>query len=90
MKCLLFSFDQGKLVPIDCQSLAHELLETNKCYFLDSGSELYVWMGRITSLQERKGASEAAEVTFVQLVMQFHRILSATLLKMLTSLADTC
>ncbi|CAD6217784.1 unnamed protein product [Miscanthus lutarioriparius] len=57
----LLCFDQGKLEPIDCQSLAHELLETNKCYFLDCGAELYVWMGRITSLQERKGASEAAE-----------------------------
>lgn len=48
--------------------MAHELLETNKCYFLDCGAELYVWMGRTTSLQERKGASEAAEVIFVQLV----------------------
>ena len=50
------------------ESLAHELLQTNKCYFLDCGAELYVWMGRTTSLQERKGASEAAEVIFVQLV----------------------
>ncbi|ONM24174.1 Villin-4 [Zea mays] len=57
----LLCFDQGKLEPVDCQSLAHELLETNKCYFLDCGAELYVWMGRITSLMERKGASEAAE-----------------------------
>jgi hypothetical protein len=48
--------------------LAHELLETNKCYFLDCGAELYVWMGRTSSLQERKSASEAAEVIFVQLV----------------------
>jgi hypothetical protein len=48
--------------------LARELLETNKCYFLDCGAELYVWMGRTSSLQERKSASEAAEVIFVQLV----------------------
>lgn len=48
--------------------MAHELLETNKCYFLDCGAELYVWMGRTSSLQERKSASEAAEVIFVQLV----------------------
>jgi hypothetical protein len=53
---------------VNYESLAHELLETNKCYFLDCGAELYVWMGRTTSLQERKGASEAAEVIFVQLV----------------------
>nr|CAB3469800.1 unnamed protein product [Digitaria exilis] len=57
----LLCFDQGKLEPVNYESLAHELLETNKCYFLDCGAELYVWMGRTTSLQERKGASEAAE-----------------------------
>ncbi|CAL5046144.1 unnamed protein product [Urochloa decumbens] len=57
----LLCFDQGKLDPVNYESLAHELLETNKCYFLDCGAELYVWMGRNTSLQERKGASEAAE-----------------------------
>jgi hypothetical protein len=91
MKCLRFSFDQGKLEPVNCKSLAHELLETNKCYFLDYGAELYVWMGRITSLQERKGASEAAEVTFVHLLSYaISSSLSATLLKMLTSLTDTC
>ncbi|KAL6843230.1 hypothetical protein ACP4OV_026943 [Aristida adscensionis] len=57
----LLCFNQGKLDPTNYESLAHELLETNKCYFLDCGAELYVWMGRTTSLQERKGASEAAE-----------------------------
>ncbi|TVU42082.1 hypothetical protein EJB05_08470, partial [Eragrostis curvula] len=57
----LLCFNQGKLEPINYESLIHELLETSKCYFLDSGAELYVWMGRTTSLQERKGASEAAE-----------------------------
>ncbi|RLN12540.1 putative villin [Panicum miliaceum] len=57
----LLCFDQGKLEPVNYESLAHELLETIKCYFLDCGAELYVWMGRTTSLQERKGASEAAE-----------------------------
>ncbi|KAK8454992.1 hypothetical protein SEVIR_4G064000v4 [Setaria viridis] len=57
----LLCFDQGKPEPVNYESLAHELLETNKCYFLDCGAELYVWMGRTTSLQERKGASEAAE-----------------------------
>lgn len=57
----LLCFNQGKMEPVNYESLAHELLETNKCYFLDCGAELYVWMGRTTSLQERKGASEAAE-----------------------------
>ncbi|KQJ95723.1 hypothetical protein BRADI_3g18707v3 [Brachypodium distachyon] len=57
----LLCFNQGKLDPINYECLAHELLETSKCYLLDCGAEMFVWMGRTTTLQERKGASEAAE-----------------------------
>nr|CAH66716.1 OSIGBa0118P15.6 [Oryza sativa] len=57
----LLCFNQGTLEHISFESLEHELLETNKCYLLDCGAEMYVWMGRGTSLQVRKGASEAAE-----------------------------
>ncbi|KAM0931056.1 hypothetical protein ACQ4PT_000560 [Festuca glaucescens] len=57
----LLCFNQGKLDSINYESLAHELLETNKCYLLDCGAELFLWTGRTTSLQERKGANKAAE-----------------------------
>ncbi|RLM73340.1 hypothetical protein C2845_PM15G21000 [Panicum miliaceum] len=57
----LLRVNQGKPEHINFDSLARELLESNKCYLLDCGSEMYVWMGRNTSLQERKSASEAAE-----------------------------
>ncbi|PUZ48766.1 hypothetical protein GQ55_7G273100 [Panicum hallii var. hallii] len=57
----LLRVNQGKPEQINFDSLARELLESNKCYLLDCGAEVYVWMGRNTSLQERKGASEAAE-----------------------------
>jgi hypothetical protein len=57
------SINQGKLEQINFESLVRELLEPNKCYLLDCGAEMYVWMGRSTSLQERKGASNAAEVS---------------------------
>ncbi|KAG8066137.1 hypothetical protein GUJ93_ZPchr0004g39355 [Zizania palustris] len=57
----LLCFNQGTLEHISFESLEHELLETNKCYLLDCGAEIYVWMGRSTPLQVRKGASEAAE-----------------------------
>lgn len=79
----LLSFNQGKLEYISFESLAHELLETNKCYLLDSGAEMYVWMGRSTSLQERKGTSEAAEVTscFPKLLLHRHYIHSKILYK---------
>jgi len=39
------------------------MLETNKCYIIDCGLEVFAWMGRNTSLDERKSASGAAEVT---------------------------
>ena len=55
--------DKGKAEPIETDSLAGELLETNKCYVLDCGLEVFVWMGRNTSLDERKSASRYADVT---------------------------
>ncbi|KAL6652084.1 hypothetical protein ACP70R_011009 [Stipagrostis hirtigluma subsp. patula] len=57
----LLCFNQGKMDQISFESLAHELLQSNKCYLLDCGAEVYVWMGRSTSLPERKAASKAAE-----------------------------
>ncbi|XP_038983999.1 villin-5-like isoform X2 [Phoenix dactylifera] len=52
---------KGQTVPIEADSLVRELLDTNKCYLLDCGAEIYMWMGRNTSLGERKSASAAAE-----------------------------
>ena len=50
------------MVPVEADSLTRELLDTNKCYLLDCGMEVFVWMGRNTSLDGRKSASGAAEV----------------------------
>ena len=38
-------------------------LENDKCYLMDSGSEVFVWVGRSTSVDERKAATKAAEVS---------------------------
>lgn len=57
----LFRVEKGKTEDVAADSLTRELLDTNKCYLLDCGAELYVWMGRNTSLDERKAASGAAE-----------------------------
>lgn len=59
--CLL-SVEKGQAVTVESDSLKRELLDTNKCYLLDCGLEVFVWMGRSTSLDERKSASAAAEV----------------------------
>ncbi|KAK8649796.1 hypothetical protein V6N13_139452 [Hibiscus sabdariffa] len=57
----LLSVEKGKAEPVEADSLTRELLATDKCYILDCGLEVYVWMGRNTSLDERKSASTAAE-----------------------------
>ncbi|XP_024019901.1 villin-4 [Morus notabilis] len=57
----LLCVEKGKAEPVDTDSLTRQLLDTNKCYLLDCGVEVFVWMGRNTSLDERKAASGAAE-----------------------------
>ncbi|GAB2291448.1 hypothetical protein Dimus_025703, partial [Dionaea muscipula] len=57
----LLRVDKGQAEPAEADSLSRDLLETNKCYILDCGAEVFVWMGRSTSLDERKSASGAAE-----------------------------
>ncbi|XP_073001746.1 villin-5-like [Typha latifolia] len=57
----LLCVNKGQKVPVDSETLTRELLETDKCYLLDSGVEIFVWTGRNTSLEDRKSASAAAE-----------------------------
>ena len=54
--------EKGQAEPVEADSLTRELLDTNKCYILDCGLEVFVWMGRNTSLDERKSACRATEV----------------------------
>ncbi|CAK8564110.1 unnamed protein product [Lathyrus sativus] len=57
----LLCVEKGKAEPIETDSLTKELLDTNKCYIIDCGLEVYVWMGRSTSLDDRKSASGATD-----------------------------
>ncbi|KAE9598731.1 putative villin/Gelsolin, ADF-H/Gelsolin-like domain-containing protein [Lupinus albus] len=57
----LLCVEKGQTKPVETDSLKRELLDTNKCYILDCGLEVFVWMGRNTSLDERKSASAAAD-----------------------------
>ncbi|XP_077238381.1 villin-4-like [Tasmannia lanceolata] len=57
----LLCVEKGQSEPVQADSLTRELLDTNKCYLLDCGIEVFVWMGRNTSLDERKSSSAAAE-----------------------------
>lgn len=60
----LYRTQRGKAEPVEIESLTRELLDTNGCYIVDCGIEVFVWMGRNTSLDERKTASGAADVIF--------------------------
>ncbi|RYR77067.1 hypothetical protein Ahy_A01g001545 [Arachis hypogaea] len=57
----LLRVEKGKAEPIEADSLTRELLETKKCYILDCGLEVFIWMGRNTSLDARKSAGVSAE-----------------------------
>ncbi|KAK8570763.1 hypothetical protein V6N13_103167 [Hibiscus sabdariffa] len=56
----LYSVTDVELKPIEGE-LSKGLLETRKCYLLDCGAEVFVWVGRATQLEERKAASQVAE-----------------------------
>lgn len=57
----LLCIEKGQPLPVIADKLVRELLTTNKCYLLDCQFEVFVWMGRSTSLEERKSASAFAE-----------------------------
>ncbi|XP_023640601.1 villin-1 isoform X1 [Capsella rubella] len=58
----LFWIDtRGNLHPTGTGSLDKDVLEKNKCYMLDCYSGVFVWMGRNTSLTERKTSISSSE-----------------------------
>lgn len=62
------SVEKGQVETIEAESLTRELLDTNRCYVLDCGTKVFVWMGRNTSLEERRAASVSIDVILVALV----------------------
>ncbi|MED6184361.1 Villin-2 [Stylosanthes scabra] len=56
----LYSIVDGEAKAVDGE-LSKSLLENNKCYLLDCGAEVFVWVGRVTQVDERKAACQTAE-----------------------------
>ncbi|XP_066392021.1 villin-2-like isoform X2 [Miscanthus floridulus] len=56
----LFSITNGQL-KLEDTALTKSILENTKCFLLDCGAELFVWIGRVTQVEERKAASAAVE-----------------------------
>lgn len=57
----LDSIVDGQVKSVDGE-LSKSLLENSKCYMLDCGSDVFVWVGRVTQVDERKAAIQVAEV----------------------------
>ncbi|XP_011079274.1 villin-4 [Sesamum indicum] len=57
----LYCVEKGEAVPVEVDSLTRQLLDTHKCYILDCGKEVFVWMGRSSSLNQRKAATSAVD-----------------------------
>ncbi|THU54582.1 hypothetical protein C4D60_Mb10t26610 [Musa balbisiana] len=56
----LYSIVDGQL-KLEEGTLSKAMLENNKCYLLDCGAEIFIWVGRVTQVDERKAASKVAE-----------------------------
>ncbi|KAL8208538.1 hypothetical protein R6Q57_007950 [Mikania cordata] len=56
----LYSISEGQVKDVDGE-LSKSVLENNKCYLLDCSSEVFVWVGRVTQVEERKAAIQVAE-----------------------------
>ncbi|PIA48479.1 hypothetical protein AQUCO_01400812v1 [Aquilegia coerulea] len=56
----LYSISDGQVTLVE-GALSKAMLENNKFYLLDCGAEVFVWIGRVTQLEDRKAAIQAAE-----------------------------
>ncbi|KAL7092879.1 hypothetical protein ACP275_11G009200 [Erythranthe tilingii] len=56
----LYSIIDGQVKTVDGE-LSKSALENNKCFLLDCGAEVFVWVGRVTQVDERKAAIQITE-----------------------------
>ncbi|RWR94773.1 villin-2 [Cinnamomum micranthum f. kanehirae] len=57
----LYSITDGQVEILAEEALSKAMLENNKCYLLDCGAEVFLWVGRATQVEDRKASSQAAE-----------------------------
>lgn len=61
---LLCSIADG-LLNMEDGTLSKSKLEKKKCYLLDCGAEVFVWVGRATQVDARKSTCKAVQVMTV-------------------------
>ncbi|KAL6897749.1 hypothetical protein ACP4OV_006708 [Aristida adscensionis] len=57
----LIWINKRNLVPIEAHLLDREILNSDRSYLLDCGTEIFLWMGMTTLVSERKSAVTALE-----------------------------
>ncbi|XP_035831515.1 villin-4 isoform X3 [Helianthus annuus] len=57
---IFMCIDGGK-VGDQIEEYSKSSFETDKCYLMDCGFEVFVWVGRVTQVDDRKAATQAAE-----------------------------
>ncbi|KAM0930039.1 hypothetical protein ACQ4PT_001217 [Festuca glaucescens] len=60
INCSPCSINDGQLKLEDI-ALTKAVLENTRCFLLDCGAEMFVWVGRVTQLEDRKAATKAVE-----------------------------
>uniref|UniRef100_A0ACD5WKA8 Uncharacterized protein n=1 Tax=Avena sativa TaxID=4498 RepID=A0ACD5WKA8_AVESA len=56
----LYSINDGQL-KLEDVALTKAVLENTRCFLLDCGAEMFVWVGRVTQLEDRKATTKAVE-----------------------------
>ncbi|KAJ9548190.1 hypothetical protein OSB04_020733 [Centaurea solstitialis] len=56
----LYCISDGQVKEVEGE-LSKSLLENSKCYLMDCGAEVFVWVSRVTQVEDRKAAMQTAE-----------------------------
>lgn len=58
---ILFCVFEGQVKKVEESILKRELLNTNNCYIVDCGTEMFAWVGRDTQIEERRATTLVLE-----------------------------
>ncbi|KAG0480442.1 hypothetical protein HPP92_011300 [Vanilla planifolia] len=56
----IYSITNGNL-QLEESAASKGMFESNRCYLIDCGTDIFVWVGRLTLVEDRKAASKVAE-----------------------------
>lgn len=63
--------NKRNLVPVETNLLEREMLNSDRNYILDCGTEVFLWMGMTTLVSERRTSVTALEVRWNMIMFLF-------------------